>query len=445
MSPIQNIVIIGNGIAGATAALEIRKRIEASITLISDETEFPYARTALMYIFMGQVSLPHTYLYPTDVWKEKNINLLKSRVIGLDRAAKTITLTDGRELSYDQLILATGSLSILPDCEGIDLPGVCALYHLEDLNKIEHQLLSNVKSAVIVGGGLIGVELAEMLIVRGIKVSFLVKETSYWANALPEEESQMVSRHLAERGITIIPNEEMSAILGDQHATGILCKSGKTFSCDFVGITIGVKPNVSLFSETGLNINRGILTNSFLRTNDDHIYAIGDCAELSEHAENRKSIEAVWYTAKKMGEVAAANICGEKMVYEQGVWYNSAKFFDLEYQVYGYVPNAIEPPLKSHYLTYANGQKSTRFVFHEEGHVVGILAMGARLRHGVCEAWIKQKTPLNEVMEHFDKANFDPEFTPIPYKNLKAQSRGLNTRKARNLASYIFPFLRTRP
>ena len=445
MSHHTHIIIIGNGIAGATAALGIRDRSKAQITIISDETDFPYARTALMYVFMGQLALPHTYLYPPDLWKEKNINLLKSRVIGLDREAKTLNLADGRMLHYDQLILATGSKPILPDCAGIDLPGVCSLYHFEDLNKIEGHLSSNVKNAVIIGGGLIGVELAEMLISRGIKVSFLIKESSYWANALPKEESEMISRHLAERGITILPNEELLAILGEHQTTGVECKSGRILSSDFVGITIGVMPNVSMFSKTGLDINRGIVTNQFLRTNDSQIYAIGDCAELAVPEENRKSIEAVWYTAKKMGEVAAANICGDNRIYEQGVWYNSAKFFELEYQVYGYVPNTIEPPFQSHYHQHANGQKSIRIVYHSDGFVVGILAMGTRLRQHICEDWINQKKPLKEVLAYFATANFDPEFTDATYKNWHSKSPGSSSSRDPSLASFIFSFFRKRP
>ncbi|MBP9193164.1 MAG: FAD-dependent oxidoreductase [Saprospiraceae bacterium] len=440
----QNIIIIGNGVAGATAALGIRKRSQASITIISDETDFPYARTALMYMFMGQLTLPQTHLYPPHLWKEKNINLIKARVVGLDRGAKTIDLDQGSKLSYDQLILATGSKPIIPNCAGIDLPGVCSLYHIDDLNKIEKHLNSHIKNAVIIGGGLIGVELAEMLFSRGIKVGFVIREASYWANVLPKEESEMVTRHLIERGVTILPNEELSAITGDQHTTGVICKSGKNISCDFVGITIGVCPNVSIFSKTGLSLNQGILTDSFLRTNDSNIYAIGDCAELTSPAENRKSIEAVWYTARKMGEVVAANICGENKIYEQGHWYNSAKFFDLEYQVYGYVPKIVETPYKYHYLQFTDCQKSIRIVYHEEGHVVGFLSMGIRLRQNICESWINEKTQIKEVLQNFDKANFDPEFTPEPYKNLNTQSPGSNTRKGRSLLSFILSFLRNR-
>lgn len=441
--PIQNIVIIGNGIAGTTAALGIRTLSDANITIISEESPYPFSRTALMYVFMGQLSLQHTHLYPDSTWQEQNIQLLKARVKTLDRASKSVLLDDGKTLSYDQLILATGSMPLVPECEGIDLPGVRPLYHLSDLEYLERHINKETKHAVIVGGGLIGIELAEMLFSRGIKVSLLIRESSYWNNVLPAEESEMVSQHIEEKGINILAGETLAAILGDHKTTGIRTQSGKEIACDWVGITIGVKPNVSAFSNSGLSIQRGFVVNEQLRTNDPAIFAIGDCAELQVAAMHRKPIEAVWYTAKKMGQVAAANVCGQNLRYEQGLWYNSARFFELEYQVYGHAPNAFEPPYHSYFFKEGKGQKSIRIIYHEDGYVVGFLAMGYRLKQAVCEAWIHQKTSLDFVLAHFALAGFDPEFS-VPYR-LQALASNNELDQKNNTSGSVPSFLKFLP
>src|SRR5690606_1839088 len=156
-------------------------------------------------------------------------------------------------------------------------------------------------------------------------------------------------------------------------------------------VSIGVEPNISFLENSRLYYKRGVVVNSFLQTSDPDIYAIGDCAEIDQPATGRKPIEAVWYTAKKMGEIAAKNICGFQEIYEPGVWYNSSKFFDMEYQAYGDVTKDEDNGFCGFYWQHKSAQKCIRFFTNENQQITGISSLGIRLRQSVSEQWITGK------------------------------------------------------
>ena len=163
-------------------------------------------------------------------------------------------------------------------------------------------------------GGLIGVELAEMLHSRGKKVIFLVRENSFWNNVLPKGESELINQHILEHGIDLRLNTNLSEIIEDKtgRVKAIRTDSGEIISCQFVGLTVGVRPNIDFINNTDIATNRGILVNKYLETNQSSIYAIGDCSEQQEPQTGRRSIEAVWYTGRMMGETLAQTLTGNK-------------------------------------------------------------------------------------------------------------------------------------
>ncbi|MFZ1297817.1 MAG: FAD-dependent oxidoreductase, partial [Saprospiraceae bacterium] len=187
--------------------------------------------------------------------------------------------------------------------------------------------------------------------------------------------------------------------------------NGHEITCNFVGIAVGVKPNIECVQNTELECDQGILVNDFLETNIEHVYAIGDCAQLRNPILGRKSIETAWYIARAMGKTLAHHICKEATAYQQITWYNSAKFFDIEYQVYGFVPAQIHYPLNSLHLESPNGRQSIRITYDHDTKVVkGFLLMGYRFRQDVCEKWISQKMVLEHVVSTIRMAFFEPEF-----------------------------------
>lgn len=410
----MHVAIIGNGIAGVTAARWLRKLDDSvRITMISAETEFFFSRTALMYVYMGHMRMEDLMPYEPFFWEKNRIDLRREYVERVDTKGKLLHFGGGGELSYDKLVLATGSTWNKFGWPGQDLERVRGMVSAQDLEYLEDHT-DEIKSAVIVGGGLIGIELAEMLHSRQIPVSLLIREGSYWSNALPPEESRMVSRHIKSHHIDLRENTELDTIHDDGTgaAGSITTKDGEVIECQYVGLTAGVSPNINFLRDAeGLDLGRGIKADNYLETSVPDVYAIGDCVELLSPKPDRRAIEAIWYTGRMMGETVAYNILGKKVVYDPGVWFNSAKFLDLEYQVYGEVPAGGRDGLASLYWEHADGEHAVRINYEEsDGTIRGFNLMGIRYRHEVCEKWIKDGKHVEEVLQELGMANFDPEF-----------------------------------
>ncbi|MBL4848917.1 MAG: FAD-dependent oxidoreductase [Planctomycetes bacterium] len=406
----MEIVIIGNGITGISAAQSLRElQPDWKITIVSGESTYHYSRPSLMYVFMGHMRYQETKPFPDHYWAEQRLDLVRGWVTGIDTRAKQVKLKDGRALPYDKLLLATGSISNKFGWPGQDLPGVQGLYSLMDLKAL-YENVKRAKRAVIVGGGLIGIELGEMLVSRGIQVTFLVREESYWSNVLPAEESAMVTRLIQAHGFDLRLGSELAEIhAGPDGSVGsVTTKSGERIECELVGLTAGVRPNLAVTEGTAIPTGRGILVNDSLETETPDVYAAGDCAEIKTPGEGRNTLQQVWYTGKLQGRCVAHVMAGEAKTYDPGLWYNSAKFLDLEYQTYGFV--TPRPSEGETYLWWEEptGPRGLRLVV-QDGAVTGINAMGLRLRHRVCERWILEKASLDFVLDHLAEAAFDPE------------------------------------
>lgn len=408
-----NVIIIGNGISGVTTARYIRKHSDHSITIISKETEHFFSRTALMYVYMGHMTYENIKPYEDWFWEKNRIDLRKATVEQIDFEGKSLDLEGGEQLSYDYLVLALGSQSNKFDWPGQDLKGVQGMYSWQDLESMEERS-KDLHHAVIIGGGLIGIEMAEMFHSRNIPVSLLVRESSYWNNVLPDEESQMVNRHIWEYGVNLMLESELSEIIGDEGGAvkGIRTKNGHEIACGFVGLAVGVHPNIAFLKGSPLETDRGILINDKQETNISGVYAVGDCAQHRNPPAGRAPVEQIWYTGGMQGKNCARNICGIDSHYRPGVFYNSAKFFDIEYQIYGQVPASEHEQLHSFFWQDAFGKKSIRLVYDKDKlEIKGFNLMGVRFRHEVCDKWIREKTSLSTVIQKLKAAYFDPEFS----------------------------------
>lgn len=361
---------------------------------------------------MGHMRFEDTMPYQTWFWEKNRIDLVKGYVSEVDTSSKALKFSDGETLVYDKLIIACGSVPNKFGWPGQDLNKVGGLYSFQDLQRMEAGS-ENLERAVIVGGGLIGIEMAEMFHSRGIAVTMLVREPSYWSVVLPEEESAMINRHIEEHHIDLRLSTELKEIIddGEGNACGVVTNHGERIDCGYVGLTAGVRPNIAFLEGSGIETQKGILVNEFLETNIEDVYAIGDCAQLSSPRTGRRPVEAIWYTGRMMGETVAYQIYGQPKAYDPGIWFNSAKFLDIEYQVYGNV--MANPPEHHHsvYWEHKAGKKSIRLIYEKnEGYILGFNLMGVRYRHEVCEKWLAEKTPIEQVLQDLKLANFDPEF-----------------------------------
>ena len=262
-----------------------------------------------------------------------------------------------------------------------------------------------------------------MLRSRDIPVTFLVRESSFWNGVLPQGESQLINEHIKEHHIDLRLSKNLGEIKADEHGrvkSVIIEETGEELPCNMVGLTAGVAPNIDFLRDSGIELGRGVKVNRYLETNVKDIYAIGDCAEQHEAIGNRRPIEAVWYTGRMMGETVAQTICGNKLEYKPGHWFNSAKFLDIEYQTYGWV---FSEKGKKDYETHFHWRHETEKICvtvaynKESNEFLGINTFGIRMRHEIFDRWLTEKKSVDYVMEHLADANFDPEF----FKNFESQ------------------------
>ncbi len=409
----EHVVIIGNGIAGITLAQRLRARTASPVTIISDEAANHFSRPALMYVYMGHMRYQDIVPYPESYWQEKQISLIHDRVVSIDFENRTLNLRQGQPVKYSKLVLAVGSSAVYYNWPGQNYKGVQSLITLQDLELMQQQTIG-LKEAVIVGGGLIGIEMAEMLQSKGIAVTVVVRESLYWRSNLPTAEASLVTEHIQNCGIKLLLSSELKEITGDEkgNVTGIRLTDGREVRCQFVGIATGVKPNTAFLEQSDIETDKGILINHYFETSIPDVYAIGDCAQFKEPAPGEPALEQLWYTGRQHAETLAETLTGKRKRYERGPWFNSAKFLNMEYQTYGFVPRAWdEQQYDSLYWQHSTACKAIRILYEQQtGQLKGINLLGIRYRHDLCHTWLQQKYTIHQVMQELKAANFDPEF-----------------------------------
>ncbi|MER2998911.1 NAD(P)/FAD-dependent oxidoreductase [Pontibacter populi] len=409
----NHVVVIGNGIAGITLAQRLRAHSDCRITVISAEAPTHFSRPALMYVYMGHMRYQDIIPYPDWYYEEQKIEQLQDSVESVDFETKTLKLQRSQPITYDQLVLATGSSAVYYNWPGLQLKGVQALISLQDLELMQ-QTTKGIKQTVIVGGGLIGIEMAEMLQSKGINVTILVRENLYWRSNLPEQEAKLVTKHILDCGIELQLQDELAEILGDEtgKVRAVKTKSGKEIPCQFVGIATGVKPCIDFIKPTGIETDKGVLINHYFETSIKNVYAIGDCAQFKDPAPGEPALEQLWYTGRQHGESLAAILTGNREPYTRGPWFNSAKFLNIEYQTYGFVPrNWDEQHYSSLYWEHPVKTKAMRLLYEREsGKLMGVNLLGIRFRHDLCHYWLKENYTIHQVMEQLPAVNFDSEF-----------------------------------
>jgi NAD(P)H-nitrite reductase large subunit len=361
---------------------------------------------------MGHMKYEHTKPYEDFFWKKNKIELVFDHVISVNADEHQLLLQSGGTLQYDILIIASGSKSNKFGWPGENLQGVHTLYGYPDLQSIE-DATRKISNAVIVGGGLIGVEMAEMLQSRGTAVTFLIREPAFWSIVLPLQDAKLITEHIKLHDVNVILNTELKTIIGDPEGRvqSVVTSTGESIPCQFVGLAVGVSPNIAFLKNSGIETDKGILVDEYLQTNIPDVYAIGDCVQRTYTLAGRKAIEQVWYTGRMMGEVLAQTICGTPTTYRPGPWFNSAKFFDIEYQTYGNVSNTLAESEAEFYWQHTDGRKALHVVWDKQSmQFLGINALGIRMRHEFFDSCLREKKDVRFVVANMSAANFDPEF-----------------------------------
>ena len=303
-------LIIGNGVAGMTAAEEIRKQDEdAQIKIIGDERALTYYRVKLSHFISKNFEVKELLIHDENWYQEKNIELLLGESVkSIDPKAQKVILENGKEVRYHKLLLANGSSSFIPPVEGVKKEGVFALRSLKDLEEIQAYLM-DCKEVAVIGGGLLGLEAAWALKERGLRVNVVEFFPYLLPRQLDPELAGYVKEQLEQKGLKIYLAAETQEIIGKEKVEGVALKDGKVVPADMVLFSTGVKPNTAIIEGTDIDKNRGIKVNAFMETSVKNIYAAGDVAEFEGIA------MGLWSVASDQGKLAGRSMVGIKEAY----------------------------------------------------------------------------------------------------------------------------------
>ena len=380
-------VIIGGGAAGASCAARLRRLDENAEILILEKTnEISIASCGLPYHISGIIN-DRTQMFVSTPEKFKtwfNIDVrLNSEVIQIDREGKFVLLDDDEKISYDNLVLTPGAKPIIPDFDGMDNTKIFTVRTLLDADRLKTFIKNNnSKKAVVIGGGFIGVEMAENLIEMGLSVS-LVEMASQILASLDEEIAAVVQNKMRDNGIELILSDGVERFDGQK----IVLNSGKEVDFDIVIMAIGIKPEIRLAQTSGLDTDFGIKVNEYMQTSDENIYAAGDSTETRNFITGEYELVQLAGPANRQGRIVADNIAGIKSVYKNNQGTSVLKVFNLTAANAGLNEKKLIKNNIPYWKTFTYGRSHAayypgasqtlyKFLFSPEGKILGVQAVG---------------------------------------------------------------------
>jgi NAD(P)H-nitrite reductase large subunit len=313
---IQHVVIIGNGIAGVTAADHLRRRHpKCRITLVAEENHHLYNRMAITRLVYGRSAMQGLYLMPESWYADRNIDvMLNTAARSVDPEKHEVLLADSETLHYDRLIFATGSSSFVPPVPGHGGPGCYVLRSADDgMDVRSYAQRIGARYAVVAGGGLLGLEAAYALHKLGLQVAIVERNKWLLHRQLDERGGRVLEAYLANLGLHILLNTQVKAITHMDGIQMVQFDEGEPRRADIFIVAAGIAPNTSLAATAGLQVKRGIVVDAHMRTNAPDVYAAGDVAEIDG------KVLGLWPVAVEQAEVAACNALGEARIYREPV------------------------------------------------------------------------------------------------------------------------------
>ena len=382
----MNYVIIGNSSAAIGCIEGIRKvDTTSNITVISDETYHTYGRPLISYWLQGKVSDENIYYRSSDFYEKNNCKLmLGETVTSIIPNESVLTLQSGQKIPYDKLLIATGSRPFIPPMNGLEnVKNQFTFMKYDDAKAVKKSLKPDSK-VLIIGAGLIGLKAAEGIYNTTNDITVVDLADRILPSILDIEGSAMVQKHLESKGINFLLNDSVAQFTSN---TATL-KSGVTLSFDILIIAVGVRPNIELAKECGINVNRGILIDETCRTSAVNIYAAGDCTESVDITTGEQKILALLPNAYMQGEVAGISMAGGSKTYGKAIPMNAIGFFGLHMITAGsYTGEAVTTRLDGNYK---------KLVF-KDNVLTGYIMIGDIKRAGIYTSMIKEQIPLEDV------------------------------------------------
>lgn len=408
-----NYVIIGDGPAGISAAVAIRTDDpNATITVLSADPNPHYYRAALTNYLLGQLRADELWGVPPDFYARHAIGRYYGQVVGVEPARNVVTLEGGQQVPYDTLLIAAGSTPVPLAVPGAALPGVLMFRTLQDARRIA-DLLPDVRQAVVVGGGTLGLEWVEGLRHQGLEVTYILREQQFMPRLLDATASDMVLRQLRGAGVNLVLGDEVVGIQAWQGWAGqVITRVGRQLPCQLVGAAIGVRPNIAFLSGSGVRTERGVLTDAQLRTSQANIFAAGDIAQVGEpRGQRHLPPSGLWQPARAQGRIAGRNMAatatgrGHLHEYDPGAPYVATRLYALDFVAIGDTQPANTAT--GAYPLSARTATSYRKLLLREGRLIGALLLGDRSNARAFKRLIDLAVDVKPIGARLLDAHFD--------------------------------------
>ncbi|PKM68008.1 MAG: CoA-disulfide reductase [Firmicutes bacterium HGW-Firmicutes-2] len=424
----KKVLIVGGVAGGAGTAARLRRMDDqAEIIMFEKGPYISFANCGLPYYIGGTIKNREELLLQTPEGFGNRFNVdvrVNNEVLKIDRGNKKVIVKNGTtnmtyEESYDTLVLSTGSTPLVPGLEGIDSPNIFTLWTIPDVDRIKEYVLShNLKTATVIGGGFIGLEMAENLHDLGLDVS-IAEMAPQVMMSIDYDMAQLIHGHLAKKEVHLHLNNGVKSFKARGPVTDVILSDGTTIESDIILLAIGVKPNGSLAIESGLKTNErgGVIVDTHLRTSDPNIYALGDMIEVEDFVSGQKTMVPLAGPANKQGRIVADNITGLSKTYNGTQGTSVAKVFDMTVASTGNNEKNLEKQgllygkdylvsliTKSSHADYYPGAKdlTLKLIFDLEGKILGAQALGqegVEKRIDVIATAIRFGATVNDLIE----------------------------------------------
>jgi nitrite reductase (NADH) large subunit len=399
-------VIVGTGIAGTLAAETIRKLDpKSSITLLGREPFYPYCRPMTTMLLEGRIVPEEMVIREADDFRSQDIQLLLGEPVQkIDIAERKVETEQGKVIPFDRLLIAAGADPIDLKVDGSDLGNIFCLRKWKDAEAIS-EVLRDVRSALVVGGGLVGLKAAQALIHRDIRVVMVEKLAYPLPLVVDPKSGAVISGRLENMGIALKMGTTVSAFGGNGMVKEAVLDDGSKVSCDLVVIAVGSRPAVSFLEKGAVAVDQGIHVNSYLETDVEGVYAAGDVAEAMDVVLHRRKVNAIWPVAVEQGIAAGINMAGRRVRYKGSMGRNVLRIGDLDILTGG----VVNPPPDEDYevLEDEDPRRKTYRKLIFQGDILKGLAMLNRVeKGGILLSMIQNQIPVSMEKERL----FDPGF-----------------------------------
>lgn len=408
----MNYVIIGNSAAAVGCIEGIRKNDkENKITVISEEKHHTYSRPLISYLLYGKTDKERMKFRPDSFYKDNNVTaILGKKAVRIDPENKNVVLDDGKSISYDKLLVATGSRPFIPPVKGLEkVKNKYTFMTLDDAEKLNSNLNKDSR-VLIIGAGLIGLKCAEGILSKIGRLTVVDLADRILPSILDETGAELVRKSIEDKGVNFI----LGASISEFNENKAILTNGETIEFDALVIAVGVRPNTELIKDAGGNVNKGIVTDSLCRTSLPEIYAAGDCTESRDITTDTDRILALLPNAYMQGETAGLHMTGTDKPYDKAIPMNAIGFFD-----YHMITAGSYDGEKS---LYQNGE-NYKMLVTKNNLLKGYIMIGDISRAGIYTKLIREQIPLDKI--DFELIKEKPQLMAFSISERKEQLGGV--------------------